>query len=115
MPVRDPSDRTGPTGRPRRKPVTLTRSRVCARAAGGSTRPTARQARVRPRVMGVWGSGLLGRTASARHPMAFRATGPVLGPDRVLQVYAGNVRQGRQPGQDVRELGGRVFLRPVPA
>src|SRR5262245_18552251 len=47
--------------------------------------------------------------------MTVGAPGPILGPDGLFQVYARDVGQGREPGQDVGELGGGFFLRPVAA
>src|SRR5690348_602324 len=57
---------------------------------------------------------LLARRTRARRLAAAGAADAVLRRHRRFQVYAGDVRQGRQPGEDVGELGGDLLV-SVPA
>src|SRR5262245_24999074 len=106
MPRRFESLLNGPSGSPRRTPVTLTRSRVCAKTAEGSRTAKARGTSSIPRRMSVTGLGLLRRAAGAGDLVTLGAAGTVLRLDRLFQVHAVDVRKGRQPGEDVGELSG---------
>src|SRR5262245_36573515 len=105
MPRRLESLLNVPSGSPRRTPVTFTRSRVCAKSAGGPSRSRASGRSRIPRRISVTGLRLLRCAAGAGDVVTLGTAGAVLRSTRHFHVYAAAVRQRRTPGEDVGKLG----------